>query len=122
MAHGTEAGPLDRCLRYAARILSLLWAVWWTFFVWLTVAGEGFSKPGVLVALCLSALFLGTVVIAWRWERLGSFVLLVEGLVVLIGYAQASHGLPQSTVVLVISTLALPPLLAALFLTICRRN
>jgi len=121
MASDPSPSSLDRCLRYAARALAALWAGWWTFFVWMTVASEGFSTAGLTVALCLGVLFLGSAAIAWRWERLASLLLLVEGLVVLIGYAQVAQGLPQSTVVLVIVSLALPPLLAALFLTMCRR-
>jgi hypothetical protein len=121
MVGDAQSSGLDRCLRYAARILSLLWAVWWTFFVWATVASEGFKTTGLIVALCLSVIFVGSALAAWRWERLGSLFLLVEGLLVLVGYSQVADGLPQSTVILVIVTLALPPLVAALFLTMCRR-
>jgi hypothetical protein len=121
MGSNVQPTGLDRCLRYAARVLSLLWAAWWSFFVWATVASEGFTSNGLAVALCLSAIFLGSAVSAWRWERFASLLLLVEGLVVLIGYTQVSHDIPQSTIVVIIVTLALPPILAALFLTMCRK-
>ena len=121
MSSDVQPSGLDRCLRYGARALAVLWAVWWTVFVWATVASEGFSRTGAIVALCLSVIFLGSAGAAWRWERLGSLLLLVEGLMVLISYSQVAHGLPQSTVVLVIVTLALPPLLAAFLLTLCRK-
>jgi hypothetical protein len=122
MANTERPSGLDRCLRYAARVLAVLWAIWWTFFIWATVASEGFTTQGLLVAVTLSAVFLGSALVAWLWERPGSLLLLVEGLIVLIGYSHIAGDLPQSTVVLVIVTFALPPLLAAVFLTMCRRG
>lgn len=111
-----------RLLRSLARAIALLWAAWWTFFVWATVASEGFLWPGPAVAAALGVLFLGSALLAWRWQHIGGLLLTVEGLLVVIGYPQMMAGVPSATVTTVLLTLALPPLVAGALCLACRER
>ncbi len=110
----------SRCLRIIARIVALAWAAWWTFFVWVTVASEGFPNNGLVAATILTVVFLGSALIVFRSERIGGLLLTVEGILVLIGYPQVTPGMPSATVTLVLLTLALPPLIAGTLSLACR--
>lgn len=109
-------------LRRVARGVVVLWAAWWTFFVWASVIFEGVTSNGMLAALLVSALLGGSAAIAWRWERGGGVLLTVEGLLVLLGYPQAFSHLPPLTITFVLLTFALPPLLAGTLCLACRKR
>jgi endonuclease/exonuclease/phosphatase family metal-dependent hydrolase len=106
-------------MRYVARTLTLIWAGWWIFFGVATVLSEEFSPTGVLVLVCYTLIFLVSAAIPWFWEAIGAVALVCEGLIVLIGYPLMTFShFPPSTILLVILTMALPPLVAGfLFLT-----
>lgn len=104
-------------LRYSALILALIWAGWWTFFGLASGIGEGSKPVGVLLHTAAPGLiFLASAVIAWRWERIGAIVLLVEGALILIGYPLLFRRFPLSTILFVLLTMALPPLVAGCLL------
>ena len=109
-------------LRRVALTVAILWATWWTFFVWASVIFEGVSREGMLAALLVSAVLGGSAAIAWRWQRGGGLLLTVEGLLVLLGYPQAFSYLPPSTITFVLLTFALPPLLAGALFLACRKR
>jgi hypothetical protein len=69
-----------RTCKTIGRILALAWAVWWAFFGLLSGIGEGGSWVSILVHLAFPGLvFLAGVAVAWRWERIGGWVLILEG-------------------------------------------
>ena len=122
-------------MRFAARFLALLWAGWWIFFGMASGFGEEIIRllkahallqnlsglhvgPVLLHAAWPGLVFLLSVVVAWRWETIGGALLVFEGLLVLVAYPLMTyrHMLPV-TILFVVLTMALPPLVAgALFL------
>jgi hypothetical protein len=104
----------EQC-RKIARVWTVLWAGWWTYFA-LAVGVSEAPQPWQIgvYPLMVACLFIGSAFLAWRYEGLGRWLLMLEGLTVLIGYPLLGGGnLPLTTVVFVLGTLALPPLLAA---------
>jgi len=97
-------------MRYIARLIGVLWAGWWTLFGLLSGLGEGLDVLGVIMHLTVPGLiFLAAALVAWRWERAGGVLLIVEGVLALFyfPFAREPFGL---------LTLALPPVIAgALF-------
>lgn len=103
-------------MRHIAGALVLLWAGFWLFFGVASGIGEGLSRGAVLVHTAFPGLiFLVSAVFAWRTQVIGAAVLLLEGLAVLIAYPiMTYHQFPFSTIVFVILTMSLPPLIAGL--------
>ena len=61
--------------------------------------------------------FLASALVAWRWEPLGGALLLVEGMFVLVAYPFIAYRhFSASTILFVLVTMALPPLMAGGFL------
>ena len=102
-------------MRYCAGVVALVWAAFWSFFGLASGIGEGLSPMAVLVHTTLPGLiFVASAVAAWRTHVIGALVLLIEGLVILIGYSVMTyHNFPSSTIVFVILTMALPPIFAS---------
>jgi len=100
-------------MRSIARALALIWACWWVFFAVVSVSDEGFSQQGVLILIFCFLVFLGSAVIPRLWERIGAIILLLEGLIILIGYLLLMQGrYPLFAIIVVVLALALPPLVA----------
>jgi hypothetical protein len=114
--------PAER-MRYLARALALLWAGWWVFFGLASGIGEGGTPAYVLLHTAVPGLvFLISAIVAWRWEAVGGVILMLEGVLVLIGYPIVFGRFPLTTIVFVLLTMALPPLVAGfLFLADWRR-
>lgn len=111
--------------RYSARTLGLLWTGWWTFFGLASGLGEGLDPVGVVVHTTMPGLiFLVTVIVAWRWEAIGSILLILEGVLVALAYPVMTSGrMPVATIVFVLLTMALPPLVSGvLWLASWRRS
>ncbi|HLV79624.1 MAG TPA: hypothetical protein VKT32_05055 [Chthonomonadaceae bacterium] len=110
-------------LRWIARILILAWACWWTFFAVASTLFEGPDSIYVtggwhkaLLPCGLAALvFLGSALLAWRWEAAGAVLLIAEGLLVCLAYYPIGflHG-SLNTILFVLLTLATPPIVAGL--------
>lgn len=113
-------------LEVAALAVALVWAGWWVFFGVASGIGEGLSPVGVLVHAALPGLvFLATVLASAVWPRVGAWVLLAEGAVVLIGYPMLAHGTRHfnaATIAFVVATMAGPPALAGALLLASRRG
>lgn len=107
-----------RHTRTIARCLALLWASTWVFFGASAGFSEGLTPAKVLLHATVPGLiFLLTAAIAWRWEMLGAKLLLLEGLLIFAFYPVITWGATSLTgVLLVIFTMALPPLLAGILL------
>ena len=103
-------------MRHVAGALVLVWAGFWLFFGLASGIAEGLSRGGVLVHTTFPGLiFLASAVVAWRTQVIGAALLLMEGLAVLIAYPiMTYHQFRFSTIVFVILTMSLPPLVAGL--------
>ena len=107
--------PAHRTGLYIARA----WAAWWIAFALATGLGGGFVSIGeTALQTALMALFTGgSVFIATRWRRQGAWLLVLEGLVLTLGYPLVMNPqFPIVTIVFVIVTLGLPPLVAGVML------
>ncbi len=121
----TSTNLVTKRISRVARVLALVWACWWTFFMLASGAGGGFkgvltNAPNALPGL----VFLISVAIAWKWEAVGGIVLMVESLLILIVYPLFVRGeLPLSGIIFVMLTLGLLPLVAGiLFLVSWQRT
>lgn len=114
--------------RWIARILSLVWAGFWVYFGLASGISEPTTERGKLMDVLIHTavpglVFLVSALIAWWWQAVGGVLLLVEGLVIAVGYLlMTQHSrfslLTKSQVDLM---LALPPLVSGiLFLAASR--
>ena len=119
----TDNGKTKR-MRSLAKSLALVWALWWIFFGVAYAVGQKFSQQAVLVLLIFPLLFLGSAMLPRFSERTGGMVLLLEGLIILIGYPWITYGkVPLSAIAAVLFMLALPPLISGfLFLAAGRQK
>lgn len=111
--------------RYSARAIALIWAGWWTYFGVASGIGEELDAVGILVhATAPGLFFLALAVIPWKWEAPGGALLLLESLAVTIGYPLATYrNFRASTILFVVVTMALPPMIAgSLFLVAWRQT
>jgi hypothetical protein len=84
--------PLD-WMQFSARVLCLLWAGFWTFFCVASGIGEHEGLVAGLMHQVPALLFIATVVLAWRYERAGGFVLIATAVAAFFFfrlYAQAA--------------------------------
>jgi hypothetical protein len=108
-------------LIWMARIVALLWGGWWTFFGLASGIGEKLKATGILIhATAPGLVFLVSALVAWRWPLAGGIVLLLEGVAVTIAYPLAfGSRFAVRTVLFVLATMAIPPLVAgAIFVTV----
>jgi hypothetical protein len=105
-------------MRISALILASAWAVFWTWFGLASGISEGLDAIGVIIHTSLPGLvFLGTAALAWRRGRVGGIILVLEGIVTAIGYPLMVGGrFPFETVLFVLCTMALPPLILGVLL------
>jgi hypothetical protein len=54
--------------------------------------------------------------VAWRWEGIGGALLVLVGIAVLVAYPLLGRRMPPATILSVLATLALPPLVAGILL------
>jgi hypothetical protein len=112
-----------RFLRYTGRILALLWALLWVFFGAASGFAEGGGLSGMFVHTAMPGLlFLISALVAFKWEFLGGILLMLEGLAVLIRYPFMARGFALPTVVFVLLTMALPPIVAGILIFLSRRR
>jgi hypothetical protein len=106
-----KESTMYRILAYA---VAFVWAGFWTWFGLASGIGEKLRPLGVLLhALVPGGLFLASVAAAWRWEKPGAYLLLLEGLLIAILYPM--H-FPARFLPFVLPTMALPPLVAGILL------
>lgn len=106
------------------RVIAVVWSGFWALFGLLSALGERLDTLGVLFHMIVPGfVFLITVIIAWSYEKVGGIVLIVEGFVVGIAYPLLFSAMATSTVIFVLLTMALPPVLAGfLFMIDSRRH
>ena len=104
-----------RRLRWIARGLALLWCGFWT---WFSLAELASDRSG-LSHLPMVLLMVVNLWAAWKWEVAGGIILALEGLAILIAYPLMASHFPLATILFVLATLALPPLLAGILFILC---
>ena len=114
-------------MRSIARALAALWAGWWTLCVAYFSAGlvgvfhcfdcapheqaPVWGTGSLVMAACLALPVWASAAVAWRWQRIGGIVLVLEGLLISI---PAVRMYPLRSVLLTVAMCAmpLPPLVA----------
>jgi hypothetical protein len=100
-------------LRYAARIIALLWAGWWMFSGLASGSDEGLDILGILKQITTPGLlFLVFAVIAWRWEGIGALYLVATSLLIFVGYLFTHNWIEIQAALSMLIALAAPPLVA----------
>ena len=111
-------------IRIIARLIALLWAGFWVFFGVASGMDEGMSVAGIFMhALLPGLVFLASMIIPWKWELWGGILLILEGLFVCAAYPLWAQGkFPLSTVVDVLLTMGLPPIVSGIIFLIISRK
>jgi hypothetical protein len=84
-------------LRQSARILAMLWSVFWSVLGFLSGIGEGGGTEAVIAHTIFPGLvFLAAALIAWRWERVGGLLLVLGGFaaIAMFPFATTAGGFP----------------------------
>lgn len=104
-------------MRKFALIFALVWAVWWLYFG--IASGSAAGSADNLINAIPGLIFFVSAYIAWRWQKPGGIILLVEGLILLFGYPRLAHDrISAGVIFLVVLMLALPALLSGFLLLI----
>lgn len=75
-----------RWIRYTARSIITVWALGWIYIALLSVLKSGFDWFGMLLAFGYCLFFIGSASVAWCWDHIGGFLLLVESVSLSILY------------------------------------
>ena len=107
-----------RLLQPLAWTLIALTTAFWVWFGTASAISENLGVINLVLHLFLpGGAFLVIACIAWRWRRLGAMLLIVAGLAIAVAYPLTTGGrFPISTIVMVILTMAAPPLAAGVLL------
>lgn len=116
--------PTGRRLGNVARGIALVWALFWTLFGLLSGIGEGLDLLGILIHTTVPGLiFLAVSAIAWPRPRLAGWLLMVVSIVVALVYTvTVSDAMAVGTILFVLATMALPPLVAGSLLVGIERD
>jgi hypothetical protein len=118
----TASKPVS-VMRWIGRIVAIGWAGWWSFFGVASFLSEPFSANALIVIIVFCLIFAFSAAIPWFWEPVGSFVLLIEGGLVMIVYPLVTWGhMPFTTIAFVLVTMALPPVIAGVLLLLSWRR
>ena len=93
MDSAREPRKLDWVL-WAARILALLWAAWWTYFAVGSGIVEGGGATGLIMHVLWGppvVLFLLMVWLAWRRAKLGGIVFVCVSVALAVAYVPLVH-------------------------------
>ena len=107
---------------FLARVLALLWAVFWLFFF--VVESLVWDTPVLVLASWagVGLLFVMLALVAWRWEEAGGLLLIAAGLLTGGIYViRTPPGLPLASRVITTVTFTVPPLVAGILFLRHRR-
>ena len=107
--------------RRAAIILVVIAIVFWLWFgIGSAIVTQGTAFDWFMYLMMPGGVFIFSGLIAWRWNRLGGILLILEGLLalifVIIAFISGNYDL--SAFILMILTLCLPPLVSGILFTI----
>lgn len=105
-------------LQITARILIAVWTGFWLFFAIMSSIAE---------KMAADILFVGTIILipaifAWIWESIGSWFILIVGLVIAIGYPIMFYRLELWVIILTDLILSIFPITAGLLLILHQRK
>jgi len=105
-------------MRLTARILAAVWTLFWMYFGLASGIGENLDVTGIIIhTLSPGGVFLLFFLIALKFERIGGVIFMLIGIIVAIAYPLTfGKNFPVLTSVLVILTMAIPPLAAGVLL------
>lgn len=120
----SNPGNFIRWLRRIARLLVLIWGIWWTIFGFASGPSEHLILLGFPMHSSLPGLiFLVSALLPWHWEFAGGVFLMLSSIAgfLIFGLLMDTWGsFPVGTQVFILLTLLLPPFIAGvLFLTCC---
>ena len=109
-------------LRYAGRILALVWAVGWTIYGLVTGISQGeFPFEAFMHVAVPGLIFLIGSLIAWFWEWVGGVLIIFASLVAILWYANfAPEWISPGAYVTVMLLLAAPPVAAVVCFMVCQ--
>ncbi len=97
------------------RAISLLWVGFWSWFIISVLTSERFPVDGLVHGGIPLALALIATSVAWRWNRIGGALLVLEGLtlasIMASGYL---HPNSPSAALFMVLTLVAPPIASGL--------
>lgn len=105
-----------------AWILIIVTIVFWLWFgIGSAVVEGGGWFNWFMHILIPGGIFIFSAVVAWRWERIGAILFTFEGVVAtgILVVALVSRRLNPSTLLMMLITLALPPLIGGLLFLVC---
>jgi hypothetical protein len=115
--------PMEIRADFSARMLAVLWALFWMFFF---VAESIAWRTPVRMALLwagLGCVFLAVAFLPFRWEVIGAFLLIFAGLAVGAAYSAWSPSqLNRGGRMITFLVLSLPPIASGTFLLLHRRS
>ena len=102
------------------RITALVWGLWWSCFGLISAIAEKLDILGIFVHTTVPGLiFLITALYCFKSEFTAPVLLIAEGIFVLIIYVVIALGrFPLTTLLFVLVTMALPPVLSGTFLVV----
>lgn len=97
-----------------AKVLALLWGIWWVYFGYSTGMTENMDSIGVLVRIFMpGGIFLISALFVFKSGYTAPILLILEGVFAFIVYAILSLGqYSLSTFIFIFVTMILPPVLA----------
>lgn len=111
-------------MRNLARILALIWAGFWLFFGLASGLNENLGFLVIFLRIAIPGLvFFISAIIAWHWGKTGGIILVLQGLLILIGYPFTSNNISLIGMIGVLLFMVLPPLIAGvLFFVEARKS
>jgi len=73
-------------IQYTARVVSIIFVDWWLLFGLVSIIVAGFTFKGFLIFIVVPLLFLASVIIAWRREKIGGILLIIESLLLIFWF------------------------------------
>jgi len=112
--------PSSMRIGWTARIVALLWGGFWVWFGLASGIAEGAGFIGTIRhTLTPGLILLASALFAWKYEKIGGGLLIVEGLIIAIAYPLLfGSRFPFSTVFFVLLTMAVPPLAAGILFVV----
>ncbi len=100
-----------------AKIISISWALFWIFFGILSSIGRGYNFTETIISASIPGLiFLLSALIAFINKIFGGFLLLFEGIILLIvNLFLIFSKMPLLVVIFMITIMVLPPIIAGWF-------
>ena len=71
-------------IQYTARVISIIFVDWWLLFGIISIIVAGFTFKAFLIFIVVPLIFLASVIIAWRREKIRGILLIIESLLLIV--------------------------------------